>query len=519
MANVELSEEILKGISVYAGKMLHEVKLVLNTGHHERRPELSNFLAAVASASGNIVFEERDISELVKGPISFLIETDKGPTGVSFSGIPSGHEFNSLILAILQSGGVEIKLDQGLQSIIKNIDKTLNFEVFVSLSCQNCPEVVQALNEFALLNKNITSEMIDGGLFQEIIQERKISGVPSVYLNGELFANGRVETATLIEKLQSFSNTQSIDNSTTIETQDVVIAGGGPAGISAAIYAARKGFKVTLIAQTIGGQLKDTMGIENFISVPKTTGPELSKALQNHMNSYGITIKQNLSVSSIENNDLKRIILTSGEIIESKTLIIATGAQWRKLNLPGEEENIGNGVAYCPHCDGPFFKGKDVAVIGGGNSGLEASIDLSGIANSVTVFEFLDELKADQVLIDRAGTRDNIKIKTGVETTQIISSGNGVSGIEYRERGSGDIHTQSLSGIFVQIGLVPNSSFIGNVVETNPYGEIIIDDSGNTSAKGIFACGDVTTVPHKQIIISMGDGAKAAIAAADYLQS
>jgi alkyl hydroperoxide reductase subunit F len=323
----------------------------------------------------------------------------------------------------------------------------------------------------------------------------------------------------LIEKLQRLSNTQSLDNSTAIETQDVVIAGGGPAGISAAIYAARKGFKVTLIAQTIGGQLKDTMGIENFISVPKTTGPELSTALQKHMNTYGITVKQNLSVSSIEDNDLKRTILTSGEVIESKTLIIATGAQWRKLNLPGEEENIGNGVAYCPHCDGPFFKGKDVAVIGGGNSGLEASIDLSGIANSVTVFEFLDELKADQVLIDRAGTRDNIKIKTGVETTQIISSANGVSGIEYRERGSGDIHTQTLSGIFVQIGLVPNSSFVENVVDTNSYGEIIIDDSGNTSAKGIFACGDVTTVPHKQIIISMGDGAKAAIAAADYLQS
>ena len=519
MANVELSEDIRTSISVYANKMLHEVKLVLNTGNHEKRPELSNFLASVASASDNIVFEERDIGELVKGPISFIIETNKGATGITFSGIPSGHEFNSLILAILQSGGVEIKLDQGLQSIIKNIDKTLNFEVFVSLSCQNCPEVVQVLNEFALLNENITSEMIDGGLFQDIIKEKKISGVPSVYLNGELFASGRVETATLIEKLQRLSNTQSLDNSTAIETQDVVIAGGGPAGISAAIYAARKGFKVTLIAQTIGGQLKDTMGIENFISVPKTTGPELSTALQKHMNTYGITVKQNLSVSSIEDNDLKRTILTSGEVIESKTLIIATGAQWRKLNLPGEEENIGNGVAYCPHCDGPFFKGKDVAVIGGGNSGLEASIDLSGIANSVTVFEFLDELKADQVLIDRAGTRDNIKIKTGVETTQIISSGNGVSGIEYRERGSGDIHTQTLSGIFVQIGLVPNSSFIANVVDTNSYGEIIIDDSGNTSAKGIFACGDVTTVPHKQIIISMGDGAKAAIAAADYLQS
>ena len=410
MGNEALSEEILNSISTYADRMTHQVKLVLNTGHHEKRPELTNFLTSVASASDNITFEERDINSIARGPISFILETEKEATGIVFSGIPGGHEFNSLILAILKSGGVELKLDQGLQNIIKNIDINLNFEVFISLSCENCPEVVQTLNEFALLNKNITSEMIDGGLFQEIIEERNISGVPSVFLNGELFANGRVETATLIEKLQKFSNTQSLDNSILGEKQDVVIVGGGPAGISAAIYIARKGFKVTLIAQTIGGQLKDTMGIENFISVPNTTGPELSVALQTHMNSYGVTVKNNLSVSKIENSEPKRIILSSGEVIESKTLIIATGAQWRKLNVPGEVENIGNGVAYCPHCDGPFFKGKDVAVIGGGNSGLEASIDLSGIVNSVTVFEFLDDLKADQVLIDRAGTRDNIKI-------------------------------------------------------------------------------------------------------------
>ena len=518
MADVALSEEILNGISTYADRMTHQVKLVLNTGYHEKRSELINFLTSVAGASDKIAFEERDINSLARGPISFILETEKEATGIVFSGIPGGHEFNSLILAILKSGGVEIKLDQGLQNIIKNIDIKLNFEVFISLSCENCPEVVQALNEVALLNKNITSEMIDGGLFQEIIEERNISGVPSVYLNRELFANGRVETATLIEKLQKFSNTEFLDNSILAEKQDVVIVGGGPAGISAAIYIARKGFKVTLIAQTIGGQLKDTMGIENFISVPNTTGPELSVALQTHMNSYGVTVKNNLSVSKIENSEPKRIILSSGEVIESKTLIIATGAQWRKLNVPGEEENIGNGVAYCPHCDGPFFKGKDVAVIGGGNSGLEASIDLSGIVNSVTVFEFLDDLKADQVLIDRAGTRDNIKIKTGVEITQIISSDNGVSAIVYRERKYGSVYTQELSGVFVQIGLMPNSGFVKNTVDLNKYGEIIIDDLGNTSAEGIFACGDVTTVPHKQIIISMGEGAKAAITASEYLQ-
>ena len=519
MANVEISEEILKNISTYTEKMLHSVTLVLNHGKHEKRQELASFLRAIASASKSIEFEEREIKKSVDSPISFALETQGALTGIIFTGIPGGHEFNSLILAILQSGGIEIKLDDKLKTIIKSIEKKLNFEIFVSLDCQNCPEVVQTINGFALINDNITSEMIDGGLFQEVIDERNIRGVPSVYLNGELFANGRIDAATLIEKLAKYADKNRNSDCSEIDKQDVIVVGGGPAGISAAIYVARKGFKVMIIAQTIGGQLKDTLGIENFISVPNTTGPELSLALQSHMNSYGIKVRENLSVMSIQNLGLKRVTLSSGEIVESQSLIIATGAQWRKLNIPGEEENIGNGVAFCPHCDGPFFKNMDIAVVGGGNSGLEASIDLSGIAKSVTIFEFLPELKADQVLIDRAFTKGNITIKTSSQTTQILSSNKGVSGIEYRDCNSNKIHRQELSGVFVQIGLVPNSKFIEDIIELNKYGEIIIDDMGNTSVDGIFACGDVTTVPYKQIIISMGEGAKAAIAASEYLQN
>jgi NADH-dependent peroxiredoxin subunit F len=347
--------------------MLHNVTLVLNHGEHEKRHELASFLRAIASASKSIEFEEREITRFVDSPISSVLETQGALTGIVFTGIPGGHEFNSLILAILQSGGIEIKLDDTLKAIIKSIDQKLNFEIFVSLDCQNCPEVVQTINAFALINDKITSEMIDGGLFQEVIDERNIRGVPSVYLNGELFANGRIDAAALIEKLIKFGDkTKNLKKSNEIDNYDLIVVGGGPAGISAAIYVARKGFNVLLIAQTFGGQLKDTLGIENFISVQKTTGPELSAALQSHLNSYGIKVRENLSVINILNEYFKKVILSSGETVESRSLIIATGAQWRKLDVPGEEENIGNGVAFCPHCDGPFFKNKDVAVIGGG---------------------------------------------------------------------------------------------------------------------------------------------------------
>lgn len=513
-----LTQDILNALKGYTANMQKTVTFVLQTGEHNKRNELKEFLTSIASVSDKLNVEERDTNGRLRSPISFAVETDGEDTGIQFSGIPSGHEFNSIVLAILQASGTEIKLDDTLKNMVANVKEPIKFEVFVSLSCLNCPDVVQALNQFALLSPNISAEMVDGGLFQEVIEERDIQGVPSVYANGELFANGKVTAAELIDKLiqRDPSITQS-GSSEQLPLQDVTVVGGGPAGVSAAIYSARKGLKVTMIADRIGGQVKDTMGIENLISVPKTTGPELTGALQAHMNDYDINVKEHLKVTSVEKGDINVVTLSSGEVIYSKTLIIATGAKWRELGVPGEKENIGNGVAYCPHCDGPFFKGKDVAVIGGGNSGIEAALDLAGIVKSVTVFEFLPELKADQVLVEQAQAKSNITIRKNVATKQITSASGKVNGIEYIDRDTEEVHAQPLEGVFVQIGLVPNSEFVEGIVERTPYGEIAINEKCQTSEQGIYAAGDVTTVPYKQIIISMGEGAKASLSAFEYL--
>lgn len=513
-----LTQDILNTLKSYTANMQKKVTFVLQVGEHNKRDELRSFLADITSVSEMIVLKERDVGEKLRSPISFLIEADGEDTGIQFSGIPSGHEFNSLILAILQASGTPLKLDDGLQSLIKNVSQQLKFEVFISLSCHNCPDVVQALNQFALINKNISSEMIDGGLFQATIDERDIQGVPSVYLNGELFANGKVTAAELFEKLMEIEpSARQSSEQAQLPLQDVTVIGGGPAGVSAAIYSARKGLKVTLIADRFGGQVKDTMGIENLISVPKTTGPELTGAMQAHLNEYEITLKEHLRVSDIHQGDVKTIYLSSGETIHSKTVVIATGAKWRELGVPGEKENIGNGVAYCPHCDGPFFKGKDVAVIGGGNSGIEAALDLAGIVKSVTVFEFLPELKADKVLVDQAEAKSNIKILKNVATKEIKATNGKVSSIVYQDRQTEDVINLALDGVFVQIGLVPNSTFLSGVVDTTRFGEVVINEKCETSAKGIYACGDVTTVPYKQIVVSIGEGAKASLAAFEYL--
>lgn len=512
-----LTQDILKALKTYTANMQNPITFVVQSGEHSKRSELMSFLSDIAGVSEQISVEERTTDGLLRSPVSFLIEADGQDTGVRFSGIPSGHEFNSLVLAILQASGTAIKLDESLKQIIANIKEALHFEVFISLSCHNCPDVVQALNQFALINPNITTEMIDGGVFPQIIEGRDIQGVPSVYLNGALFANGKVDAAQLIDKLLSRDPGLKQVKQSALPVQDVTVIGGGPGGVSAAIYSARKGLKVTLIAEKFGGQVKETMGIENLISVSKTTGPELAGALQNHLQDYDITLKEHVRVEAIEKGELKTLTLSSGEQIKTRTLIIATGARWRELGVPGEKENTGNGVAYCPHCDGPFFKGKDVAVIGGGNSGIEAALDLAGIVKSVTVFEFMPELKADQVLVDQAQARDNITIHKNVATKQIIAADGKVSSIEYQDRASGEVMTQNLDGVFVQIGLVPNSQFVKEVVEVNAFGEIVIDEKGRTSEAGIFACGDVTTVPYKQIIISMGEGAKASLAAFEYL--
>lgn len=513
-----ISRDILQALKTYTSEMNRHITFVLQTGEHSKRDELKAFLLEIASVSEKIDLEERNVSDTLRSPVSFLIEADGEDTGIRFSGIPSGHEFNSLVLAMLQASGTALKLDQSLQQRIAGLSDELNFEVFVSLSCHNCPDVVQALNQFALINPNIRSEMIDGGLYPELIEARDIQGVPSVYLNGELFANGKVDAAELIDKLlQRAPVSDTAEQVQSLPLQDVVVIGGGPAGVSSAIYSARKGLHVTLIADRIGGQVKDTMDIENLISVPKTNGPTLSGALQAHLDNYDISLREHLRVQEIEQGDIKQIHLSSGERIATKTVIIATGAKWRELGIPGEKENVGNGVAYCPHCDGPFFKGKDVAVVGGGNSGIEAALDLAGIVKSVTVFEFMPELKADQVLVDRARERENITILTNVATKQILAESGKVNAMTYEERDSGAEQRVDLEGVFVQIGLVPNSDFVGDLLERTAFGEIVVNEKCQTSAAGIFACGDVTTVPYKQIVIAMGEGSKASLSSFEYL--
>ncbi|MBW8191067.1 alkyl hydroperoxide reductase subunit F [Neiella marina] len=516
-----LSNDILNALKTYTANMTTGVTLALQTGDHPKRNELKEFLTQLCSVSDNLVLEERDAG--LRSPITFALEVNGAYNGISFSGIPAGHEFNSLVLALLHSSGTALKLDDTLANLVKAIDDTLHFEVFISLSCHNCPDVVQSLNQFALLNDGISSEMIDGGLYPQLIDDRNIQGVPSVYLNGELFANGKIDTAQLVEKLiQRYPYIVDAGNKEQLPLQDVTVIGGGPAGVAAAIYAARKGLNVTMVADRIGGQVKDTVGIENLISVSKTTGTELTGNMLAHMNDYEITKKEHVSVANIEKPEAgskapKKLHLSSGEVIETRTIIVATGAKWRELGVPGEKENIGSGVAYCPHCDGPFFKGKDVAVIGGGNSGIEAALDLAGMVNHVTVFEFLPELKADRVLVEKAEAHDKITIIKNAATKEIVAENGKVVGLDYINRDTDEVVRQDLAGVFVQIGLVPNSSFMEGVVERTQHGEIKVDEKCQTSESGIFAAGDVTTVPYKQIVIAMGEGAKASLSAFDYL--
>ena len=517
-----LDQGLLDAVKSYSENMTRPITMTLGSGEHEKRSELVNFLTQIAGTTDKINFDPQAVDDSLPSPISFKISTEGKDTGIVFSGIPGGHEFSSLILAMLQAGGHTLKLDEGIQNIIKKINQPLTFQTYISLSCHNCPDVVQALNQFALLNDNISNEMIDGALFQEQVDANNIQGVPAVFLNGKPFANGKIDTAKLIEKLQEQYPEileGGNDGAEQLEQQDVTIIGGGPAGVAAAIYTARKGLKVTIVTDRVGGQVKDTQDIENLISVPLTNGSELSANFAKHLKEYEITLKEHVRVKELsETKDENYAIhLNTGEQFETRSIILATGAQWRKLNVPGEEENIGNGVAYCPHCDGPFFKGKDVAVIGGGNSGIEAALDLAGIVKHVTVFEFADTLKADQVLVNKAKEKDNIDILTSVATKEIKATDGKVTSIVYEERESGETKELDLSAVFVQIGLVPNSEFVKGFVDVNRFGEIEIDERCCTDRKGIFACGDVTTVPFKQINIAMGEGSKAALSAFEYL--
>jgi alkyl hydroperoxide reductase subunit F len=428
-----------------------------------------------------------------------------------------GHEFTSLVLALLQAGGHPSKATQETLEQIKGLDTELNFEVYISLSCHNCPDVVQAVNLMAVLNPKVTATMIDGGLFPQEIEDRKIMGVPAVFLNGEHFGQGRMTLDEILNKVDTGAEAKQAAALAEKAPYDMLVVGGGPAGSAAAIYAARKGIRTGVVAERFGGQVADTMAIENFISVKATDGPKLVAGLEQHVLDYDVDLMKTQKAVRVEKKDLIEVELENGAVLKSKSVVLATGARWREMNVPGEQEYKTKGVAYCPHCDGPLFKGKKTAVIGGGNSGIEAAIDLAGIVDHVTVLEFGDKLRADDVLVKKAESLPNVTIIKEAMTTEVLGNGEHVTGLQYTDRKTGESHKLDLAGIFVQIGLVPNSEFLKDTLELTDRGEIVIDTHGRTSIDGVFAAGDVTNVPFKQIIISMGAGATAALGAFDYL--
>lgn len=504
-------------------KLDDNIQLVLKKSQHADQTELQKLLTDVCETNPHLNLQElADPSPHGDLCPYFEIHNKNGFTGISFAGIPTGHEFTSLILAILNSNHKGKWPDAKTAERIKNLKGPIELRTYISLTCENCPEVVQALNLMSLINSDIKHEMADGQYFQKEIDTLGIMGVPTLVGNNQILHSGRSQLLNLIEKLEVTYGTKD-SNLTPLEPQDlgrfdVLVIGGGPAGASSAIYTVRKGLKTALIAEKLGGQVSETRGIENLISVPYTEGPALSQALLQHMNHYPIQIIEQQRVKAVselseKKFDYKKVELESGDYLSAKAIIIATGAKWRELGVPGEKEYMGRGVAYCPHCDGPFYKGKTVAVVGGGNSGVEAAIDLAGIVEKVILLEYNDQLKADQILVDKLKSLSNVEIKTSIQSKAIRGDDKKISSLVYLDRKTQEEKQLPLDGIFIQIGLIPNSQFIKNKVETNQYGEIIIDNKCRTQTPGIYGAGDVTTVPYKQIIISMGEGAKAGLSA------
>ncbi|PEC08111.1 alkyl hydroperoxide reductase subunit F [Bacillus toyonensis] len=503
-----LDADIKTQLSQYLQLMENDILLKVSSGDDNVSKDMLSLVDELATMSSKITVDK---VELERTP-SFSVNRPDEDTGVVFAGIPLGHEFTSLVLALLQVSGRAPKVEQKLIDQIKNIQGEYHFESYISLSCHNCPDVVQALNVMSVLNSGITHTMIDGAAFKEEVESKDIMAVPTVFLNGESFGSGRM---TLEEILAKMGNGPDASELSDKDPYDVLVVGGGPAGASAAIYAARKGIRTGIVAERFGGQVMDTMGIENFISVKRTEGPKLVASLEEHVKEYDIDVMNLQRAKRLEKKELIEVELENGAILKSKSVIVSTGARWRNVGVPGEAEFKNKGVAYCPHCDGPLFIGKDVAVIGGGNSGIEAAIDLAGIVKHVTVLEFMPELKADAVLQERLNSLPNVTVLKNVQTKEITGTDK-VNGISYIDRETEEVHHVELQGVFVQIGLVPNTDWLGETVE-RARGEIVTDKHGATNVPGVFAAGDCTNNPYKQIIISMGSGANAALGAFDYL--
>lgn len=505
-----LDKETKQNIAHYLEMLESPVIFSTSTDDSNDSRKLLEFLNEIAQMTEKVTIEEKKLSRTP----SFEINPLNGTSGIAFAGIPLGHEFSSFLLSLLQVSGRPPKITDSLTQQIKQIQQDLHFETYVSLTCHNCPDVVQALNILSVLNPTIHHTMIEGSMYQNEITEKQVLAVPTVYLNGQEFASGRMTLEQIIEQITGL---QTVTPSSESTPYDVLVIGGGPAASSAAIYAARKGIRTGLVADSLGGQVIETLGIENMIGTPYTEGPQLMKQVEEHLRSYPVDIMTNQLVTSLQKqNDSFAVSLKSGQKLTTKTAIIATGARWRSINVPGEKEFKNKGIAYCPHCDGPLFTGKDVAVIGGGNSGIEAAIDLAGLANHVYVLEFLSELKADKILQDKLATLSNVTILLNAETQEITGTTH-VDSITYKDRTTGEKQTLDVAGVFILIGLVPNTEWLSAPLEMNERGEIIVDLHGETSIKGLFAAGDCTNSSYKQIIISMGSGATAALGAFDYL--
>ncbi|AUW58095.1 alkyl hydroperoxide reductase subunit F [Sphingobium sp. SCG-1] len=505
----------LKG---YLVNITQPIELVASLDDGAKSREMLGLLEDIVSLTDKATLVRKDDD---KRKPSFMIRRAGTDIGVRFAGIPMGHEFTSLILALLQVGGHPSKAAQDLIEQVKNLEGDYAFETYFSLSCQNCPDVVQALNLMAVLNPRVSHVAIDGALFQDEVDTRKVMAVPTIFLNGEPFGQGRMELEQIVAKLDSGAVARAAEKLKGKEPFEVLVIGGGPAGAAAAIYTARKGIRTGVVTERFGGQVLDTMGIENFISVPHTEGPKLVAQLEQHVKDYDVDImnlqKVEKLIPAATDGGLHEVRLESGATLKARSVILSTGARWRHMNVPGEDEYRNAGVAYCPHCDGPLFKGKDVAVIGGGNSGVEAAIDLAGIVKHVTLIEYDSQLRADAVLQRKLFSLPNVKVITSALTTEVLGDGSKVIGLTYNDRNHDTSHVIDLQGIFVQIGLVPNTEFLVDAVALSPRGEIEVDHRGGTSIPGIFAAGDATTTPFKQIVIAMGEGSKAALSAFEYL--
>ena len=514
-----LDDNLKAQLGAYLERVQQPFEIVASLSDSENSREMLDLLQTIAGLRSDKITLRTDGNDARKP--SFTLQRVGADNSLRFAGLPLGHEFTSLVLALLWTGGHPPKEEAETLDNIRALDGDFNFEVYMSLSCHNCPDVVQALSLMAILNPKVKTTVIEGGAFQEEVTQREIMAVPMVFLNGQMFASGKMTLAEIVAKLDTNSAAKEAAKMDAKAPYDVLIVGGGPAGAAAAVYAARKGIRTGVAAERFGGQVNDTLAIENYISVLETDGPKFAMALEAHAKAYDVDIMNLQRAESIvpaaQPGGLIEVKLANGGVLKSKTVILSTGARWRNVNVPGEQEYKNKGVAYCPHCDGPLFKGKRTAVIGGGNSGIEAAIDLAGIVAHVAVVEFADQLKADAVLVNKLKSLPNVTVHTNAQTTEITGADGKVNGLKYKDRATGEEHLVALEGVFVQIGLVPNTEWLKGTVELSKFGEIVVDAKGHTNVPGVFAAGDCTTVPYKQIVIAAGDGAKAALSAFDHL--